>query len=397
MAQLKIGILTFHFSDNYGALLQAYALAKWLAEQGHDVEFIDYHPRHVEEGGDFQRLWDPKRLRPNLKIAYLRLSRAQQMLFGNKAMAAKFDAFRHNILRVADKKLRSHAEVEAHLRAMQRPYDLIVLGSDQIWAASQQYGLDPVYFADFDVPAGTRRIGYAPSFGRASVDPSDTAALRRMLLGLDGVSVREQSGAALAAELIGKPVPSVPDPTILLSDFSALAATPTQFTGHVFCYALRSGQGIREVAEGIAGAANAQILSPYNPHRRWREIGRTVYPSPLEWVSLLHHASFVVTNSFHGTALSILLQRPFVVVSLPDSRRGMNERALNLLKSVGLRHRFVECGDLDAAGHLFEESIDWSATQARVDALSESGRAYLRDNLARAAREEKPQVVHQHN
>lgn len=391
MAQLKIGILTYHFSDNYGALLQAYSLSQWLMGQGHDVEFINYHPWHVEEGGEFRRLWDPNRTRANLKIAYLKLSRIQHALFGNQAMATKFDAFRHDILRVTGKKLRSLAEVEAYLRTLPQPYDFIVLGSDQIWAASQQFGLDPVYFADFAVPASTRRISYAPSFGKASIDPAHALELRRMLEGLDGVSVREQSGAAMAAELIGRPVACVPDPTILLGDFSTLTAAPAESQGHVFCYALRSGQGIREVATQVAGAAKAPILSPYNPHRRWREIGRTVFPSPPEWISLLHRASFVVTNSFHGTALSINLQRPFVVVSLPGTRRGLNERAINLLEAVGLRHRFIECGDTVAAQRLFEEPIDWSATQAKVEALSESGRIYLRDNLALPAGRERVQ------
>ncbi|RZA13958.1 MAG: polysaccharide pyruvyl transferase family protein, partial [Proteobacteria bacterium] len=197
MKSLRIGILTFHFSENFGALLQAYGLRKWLADLGHSVEFINYHPSHVEGGGDFSRLWDPRAFKANAKIAYLKASMLRQHLFGDKRQTEAFEAFRRNELHLSGPALPTRAAVESHLAAMDHPYDLIVLGSDQVWSASDQHGLDPVYFADFAVPPGTRRISYAPSFGRATVDPANRAELKRMISALDGVSCRERSGAAI--------------------------------------------------------------------------------------------------------------------------------------------------------------------------------------------------------
>lgn len=382
MKSLRIGLLTYHFSDNFGALLQAYGLRAWLAWQGHRVEFIPYHPKHVEEGGDFIRPWDPRLAKVNAKIAYLKLSTLQRRFFGNWQQAAAFDAFRRDELGITGAPLGTKEEVEAYLAGQAEPFDLVSVGSDQVWAASRQYGLDPVYFADLALPPATRRISYAPSFGRATVDADLRERLKRLLGGLDGISARERSGAEIVRSLTGRDVACVPDPTLLFGDFGPAVATAEETpSGHVFCYALRSGNGIRDVAQWVGQALGAEVLSPYNVHRRWPEIGRTVYPSPKGWVAMVDRASFVITNSFHGTVFSILQRRPFLVVGLSSTRTSLNERALNLLNEVGLSHRFVASSDLDAARARFSEPIDWDAVAPRLAALQEAGRSYLAREL----------------
>ncbi|MCB5425824.1 polysaccharide pyruvyl transferase family protein [Altererythrobacter sp. CC-YST694] len=382
--KLRIGILTFHFSENFGALLQAYGLRSWLAGLGHTVEFINYHPSHVEAGGSFSRLLDPRALKANAKIAYLKLTSLRERLFGNKGQAEAFADFRRGELGLTGAPLRDLAEVEAHLAAMPVPYDLIVLGSDQVWSASEQHGLDRVYFADFAVPEGTRRISYAPSFGKATVAPEYRDELRRMLAGLDGISCREASGAAIVRELTGREIACVPDPTLLLGDFAALSRQADGPQGHVFCYALRSAGGIREVTDWVGKELGAPILSPYNAHRRWKEIGQTVYPSPAEWVALVDRAAYVVTNSFHGTVFSILLQKPFLVAGLPGKRAALNERALNLLGELGLQDRFIENGDLAMAQRRFAEPIEWEEVNERLRRLQLDGRDYLDRELRKS-------------
>ena len=385
MSGLRIGILTYHFSDNFGALMQAYGLKTWLGGLGHHVEFINYHPSHVEDGGDFCRLLDLGQAKANAKIAYLKLSALQRRMFGNRAQAAAFEAFRQDELNVAGPRLETRDKVEAYLAKLLPPYDLIVVGSDQIWAASTQRGLDPVYYADFAVPAQTRRVSYAPSFGRATVDAVHHDATRKLLAGLDGISVRERSGVQIVKALTGQDVACVPDPTLLLGDFSsAIQTAEATPSGHVFCYALRSGAGIRDIAQLVAGKLKTELLSPYNVHRRWLEIGRTVYPSPKGWVAMLDRAAFVVTNSFHGTVFSILQRRPFLVVGLPGTRTSLNERALNLLDEVGLRHRFIANGDMATAQARLAEPIDWEAVVPRLAVLQKSGRDYLSSELARS-------------
>lgn len=379
---MRIGILTYHFSENFGALMQAYGLRQWLINQGHDVEFVNYHPRYVEEGGDFEQIFNPARFRRNLKIAYLRLSTLQRRLFGSRLQTEQFETFRREVLGVTGPRLESQAEVEAFFASAEGRFDVLVCGSDQIWNPSAQKGLDAVYFLAMSDAAGARHVAYAPSFGKGSLDPSFDGEVRRYLSGMDGLSVREQSGVDIIRRITGREAVCVPDPTILLGDFSGLLNAAEEVpAGHVFCYALRTGEGIREVAEVVAASTGAPIASPYNVHRRWREIGETVYPSPAGWVAMIEKSSLVVTNSFHGTVLSILLKKPFLTVGLPGAKGGLNERVRNLLQQLDLMDRFVEASDREAVSQRIGKPIDWEGVQRAIDNLQKIGRSYLLEQL----------------
>src|SRR5882757_10927546 len=102
----KIGILTFHFSDHYGALMQAYGLRTWLIRNGAKADFVNYHPYYVEDGGSFAWSLKPAAWKANLKIAYLKLSAWRRRLFGNRRQRALFEEFRRNELGVGTRPLR---------------------------------------------------------------------------------------------------------------------------------------------------------------------------------------------------------------------------------------------------------------------------------------------------
>ena len=378
----RIGIFTYHFSENFGALMQAYGLRQWLIEQGHDAEFVNYHPRYVEEGGDFSGIFNPARFKVNLKIAYLRAATLQRRLVGNKRQSALFADFHRDVLGVTGPRLEKFENVEHFLQSPEGQFDLLICGSDQIWNPSPQFGLDPVYFLAFSEAVKSKRVAYAPSFGKGSLDPAFDGEIGRYLAHIDGLSVREQSGVDIVERITERKAVRVPDPTILLGDFSALLAKAEPVReGHVFCYALRTGEVIRDVAERISAEIRAPVISPYNVHRRWREIGETVYPSPAGWVAMIKSAAFVVTNSFHGTVLSVLLQKPFVVVGLPGAKGGLNERARNLLDQLGLLDRFLGSGAEGDVKRVMQQPIDWESVRARLVGIQSEGRQYLLENL----------------
>ena len=378
---MKIGILTYHFSDNYGALFQAYALRQWFLNQGHEAEFVNYHPDHVEGGGDIQ--FDNLFSRKNLKVLYLKLSRLKSKWFGNRQQQDNFEHFRHEFLGVTEPVYKT---IQA-LEAASLNYDLLVCGSDQIWNPSEQFGLDPAYFLNFTINNTlVRRISYAPSFGRSEINEQYHKELVILLFKLDGISVREQSGVSIVKDLIGVEPVCVPDPTILLSDYSGIMTPyPHSSDKYVFCYGLRSRDVIGEVAEAVAKRLGAALYSPYNSHRRWKEIGETVYPCPRQWLYLLHNSEFVVTNSFHGTALSILLNKPFVVVGLQDNKATLNARALNLLELVGLSSRFLMDATPTKINEVFSSPIDWELVNEQLTVLRYAGTEYLTQQIEAAA------------
>ncbi|WP_170106917.1 polysaccharide pyruvyl transferase family protein [Agitococcus lubricus] len=377
----RIGLFTYHFSDNFGAVLQAYALRKWFIDRGLDAHFVNYHPRYVEEGGDFIQPFNPKYWRMNLKILYLKLSHTKSILLGNKEQAKRFQSFRTEMLGVEGKRLEHLHE----LNDLGDKYRLVVCGSDQIWNPSEQKGLDPAYFLNFPGKQVAHRISYAPSFGRDILPAAFHQQATTLFHGLSSISVREKSGIDIVKQLSNRSATLVPDPTFLHDSYQELLTISNeQREGHIFCYALRTGQGIREACEQTAQHYNINILSPYNVHRRWQEIGETVYPGPADWLKLIANAKCVMTNSFHGTVFAILFKRPFLVIGLPGAKKGLNERAKNLLAQLGLSDRFVEGDALDNIVARLEAPINWAYVDECRQKMKAAGDTFLAEELAKA-------------
>lgn len=377
---MNIGILTFHFSDNYGAALQAYALRRWLTEQGHDASFIDYRPAHIEHGGRLSLPTSPARLKANLKVVYLAVSSFVNRHFGHQGQQAKFAQFREQALGL--RREGPPADNGASLAAA-RTFDLIVAGSDQIWSPSPHFGFDPNYFLAFAQAFPARKISYAASFGRDRVSSSEAAQLPQLLLHFDAISVREASGVALVEQATGQRVANVPDPTLLHPQYTELtdSAPAVSEAPYLFCYGLRSPDNIRQTADLLAQQLGCPILSPHNPHRRWTEIGQTVYPDPGEWVALIKNARFVVTNSFHGTVFSLLFKKPFIVAGLTGDKAPANARALHLLRTVGLESRFAASFSATNVQALLAQDIDWAAVDRQLADMRQAGNAFLSSQL----------------
>ena len=313
---MRVGIFTYHFSDNYGALMQAYALRNFIGSMGHDAFFVPYHPSYVEEGG---KLKVRKPLsKDNAKILYLKLVDVKERIFGNKAMKEGFDLFRSEKLGITT----SGISVSSELDCIISTCDILVTGSDQVWRPSDHFGLDPAYYLGFPFPVSARRVSYAPSFGTDTLNSSVKDSVSKLLDEIDYISVREASGKDIVASLTGQVPEVVPDPTFLADSFDGILEEYPRADNdaYVFSYVLRSADGISSAAQTVADMLGSALLSPHNPHRRWKKIGSTVYPSPGQWLWLLKNSKYVVTNSFHGVALSVLLQKEFIYVPLQGEK-----------------------------------------------------------------------------
>lgn len=376
---MKIGILTFHFSNNYGALFQAYGLRNYLKELGHDVEFINYQPEYLEEGGEIKL--SNLISKATLKIIYLKLVKIKEKYFGNKQKEKYFKDFKKEFLGIDETKV---YKTKKELENANLYFDLLITGSDQVWNPSEQYGIDPVYFLDFKTSnLNIRKISYAPSFGKDNIDKKYKDEIGKLISKLDNISIRETSGQSIIENLISKKPTLVPDPTILVSDYKkVMNKYDVEENDYIFCYYLRSRENIGEIAEYISQKDDLQVYSPHNPHRRWKEIGQTVYPGPREWLYLLFNSKFVITNSFHGTMLSILLNKPFIVVGIGSGEKSKyNERAMNILKQCGLEDRFITKFDSKKIDKLKKENIHWDNVNKKMKNLKDSAINYLKKAL----------------
>ena len=197
---MKIGIITFHFPLNYGAVLQAYALAKYLRSIGHHSEFIDYQPNyHVKR---YQWKWKYCGLHPTNFIYPL--------------LYKRFNLFRSTHLKLTSRLYRSLDELVADPPKA----DAYICGSDQIWNP-QITDFDIAYFLAFGIEA-VKRIAYAGSFGKTELTQEQQKYLKPYFQGIKHISVREQSGAEVINTICGRQVECVLDPTLLIDGYESI-------------------------------------------------------------------------------------------------------------------------------------------------------------------------------
>lgn len=370
---MKIGILTFHFSDNYGALLQAFCLQEYLKSIGHVVEFINYHPYYVEQGGSIREILQPAISRRYLKKVYLFLNSKRQKFLRNASAIAGLEDFRQKMLYIFPILARSSADLHGQLRS----YDHVILGSDQIWNPSDQYGPDPVYFG-FPFSADIPVSSYAASFGSIDRIKPYSDLITPFLQSLSHCSVREHDGLDYVSS-IGIDATLVPDPTLLVDSLSAYQRAPAgvNLSDSIFTYALRSCSGVKEAALDISKALGLQVFSAYTPWRRWSCIGTELLLDPFTFLGSINASKLVISNSFHGIVSSILLRKQFIAVALPGSRAGLSSRVYSFLHSVGLEDRLIFPGGEADSLQILNQEINWSSVWHRILLLQDQGRRFL--------------------
>jgi len=313
----KIGLLTFHDPGirNYGAILQCYALCRVLRDLGHGVEVIHYLRAEARPGTEARfRLW------------------ARRQLAG-----PAFDRF-----------LREHIPVSppyptpADLRRARHDYDLVIVGSDQVWRP-QYGGAEPlVYFLDF-LDEGVRRVAYACSFGEDKWQGADalTDRAREALRRFAAVSVRERSGVAVCRDTFGIVATQAMDPTLLAGRdcFDRIGLPSSVEPAGIVSYRLHADADFDESLEHVREATSLPVrnLRP-DPRTFLGKTYRRFIPVP-DWLAGIRDAAFVVTDSFHAVCFSLLFERPFVCI--PNRRRGV-ARLRDLLTDLHLEDRLVQ-------------------------------------------------------
>lgn len=321
---MKICTITCQNADNHGARLQCFALVYYLRKLGHDVSVIDYQPEYMRSPKLWY--WPGKSMKAWAKLIL-------QFFYRKKLVKRHliFDAFSQKYIPLT----RTYYSIE-ELRDDPPIADLYLAGSDQIWNTTFQNGTDPGYYLDFG-PASVRRESFAASFAISQIAEEKKAWVRQNLMRFDQITVREQSALAILAEF-GIEGSLQEDPVFLLSakdwDMAlSLNNIPIPINGekYLLVYDFYLGDDIRQEAQCIAKERNLKIYAIC--HKALEYADRNfVYSGPEIFVALIKHASFVVSNSFHGTVFSMIYGIPFKVVDRPD---GLNIRMHDLLERKG--------------------------------------------------------------
>lgn len=334
----KIGILTTSNSINYGACLQTYALQRYLRNEGLDAEVVDFRPAVKGRNQSLvirarSFVWD----------------HTLRVLLKDHARAEKTAAFRRGYIRYSEE---AYTDADGILQSC--GYSTMIVGSDQIW--NPRYALydKGVWFLKAENPMN--RVSYAASFGIPVLPERAKDAYREGLAGFDAISVREETGAAIVRELTGEEPAVVLDPVFLLSKGEwEEFAVKTKSGGYVLCYYMQGfpavEEEIRQRAEAIAKARGLKVINIGK-----RELARLRFwenneygHGPREFVGLFLNADHVVTNSFHGSALSVLFGRPLVsVIDGGLGAAGLSSRLVDLLKRIGREGSILDIADKDA-------------------------------------------------
>lgn len=360
---MKIGILTQPLQNNYGGLLQNYALQQVLIQAGHEVETLDQQSRRV--GWLHAKLYRLKlRL---LHIVFPRKYEKPHYVPTKTEMAI----IRRNTSRFIETYINRsssiHTKDDFISVAKSKQYDTYVVGSDQCWRPRYNQFLSSM-FLDFDQRPNVKRIAYAASFGtdQWELTPEQTAIAAPLAQKFNLVTVREYSGIGLCKDNLSVEAFHVLDPTMLLTkeDYIQLIEQEKESvsTGNLFNYILdpdtKKSAFIRKVAE-TRGLKSFQVLPKCQTEVRTKEdvkkhIEDCVYPSVTAWLRAFMDAEMTIVDSFHGMVFSIIFNKPFWVIG--NASRGMS-RFTSLLKVFHLEDRLIGADNLDIVDT--NKSIDW--------------------------------------
>lgn len=330
---MRIGILTYHRAENYGALLQAYALKTYLESLGYEVDFVDYWPDYHN---DYFKIFSKKRFfEASLKGKLVQL---YYLLFWGvvrKQRKSNLQNFMYKRLRLAcQPKYITSADVCDE-------FDVVFYGSDQIWRKQGMKsfpGYDFWYWGSDNVKA--KKVVYAASMGSMNVTDEDKIMIKPYLNQFASISVREDSLQCLL-ESLSITSELVVDPVFLLNieEWCKLFKDIYQpRTGYILVYNLLGNNETVRFAEKIAKEKKLKLVEITKKYNSFMPNSRHNYTAKVEeFLSLIYHADYVVSNSFHGVAFSIIFQKQFFVIGMGEKA----SRVTSLLKLLKLNDRYI--------------------------------------------------------
>ena len=321
----KIAILTFSRTNNYGAVLQAYALKEYLTKLKNETEIINYFSKKLEYSYQISPFAKAKNLKQFIKYCIV----APYFWLIQKA----FKKFRFNYL---------NGQIiiyNNNLSLLNTKYDLFITGSDQIWN-TQLTGFDEAFFLNF-ITDNKKKISYAASFGNSKFTNKEGIFYINLLKNFEHISVREQQGQNIIKHLLNINVPIVLDPTFLINkyDWEKIAILPKD-EKYILLYLIDQNKKILTFAQKLSIKTGYKLIILGNFPRHFIK-AKYIICTPEEWVGYFLKAKYVITNSFHGLCFSINFNKNFFVDLLPPPWT-VNSRLENILDLFELKDRLID-------------------------------------------------------
>jgi polysaccharide pyruvyl transferase WcaK-like protein len=358
---MKIGILTQPLHNNYGGLLQAYALQKILKDMGHEPVTLDIRAPEINTSYKLLRSIGSRVIRKYILqqaidsvIPFVPTSKEKQIIGQHSAKFVSENIQTTDPL-IANKI--KHSDLT--------PFEAFIVGSDQVWRPAYSPNIF-TFFLDF-IPEKTKikRIAYAASFGVDywEFNQKQTTVCRKLAGKFDAISVREDTAVELCRNYLKVEAFHLPDPTLLLSSEEYIQLTtkeqiPSQ-KNSLMMYVLDKSQEKKAIVKKIQNQLNLPVNSVMPSKTLSKEnrkdVDQCIFPPVSQWIKGFYDADFVVTDSFHGTVFSIIFNKPFI--SIANSQRGTT-RFTSLLKLFGLENRLI-VNESEVTPELIKAPIDY--------------------------------------
>jgi polysaccharide pyruvyl transferase WcaK-like protein len=327
---MKVGVITFHSANNYGAILQTWALQKVLKDMGLDAGVINYHPDIIDG------LYDPMKL----ATGWRRIAKKLTLSIKNPVSLKrykKYKAFNRKHL-----KLIGDFRTYKQLADAKLNLDAYIVGSDQVWNTDHTDGFDPAYLLSF-AEAKKKRISYAASIGKEYFQPRFREDFKEGFKQFTAISVREKSAVNAVQELSGQKVDVVLDPTLLLKkeDYNDIKVPSPIKEPYILVYMIEKNEQVVKLANKLSISLGLPILQRrYIPGFK-NQLEPFYTADTGEFLGLMEAAEYVITNSFHGTVFSIIYKKPFISMLHTDT----GSRTKDLLEDLNLESHMVKAAD----------------------------------------------------
>lgn len=360
---MKVGIMTFHRAINYGAVLQSLALKETINSLGHSCEIINYQCDTLE------KVASPFYIESrSIKSFLIFLLQIKMRCIKNK----RFDTFACKFLD-KDKAIVSNNNINEATC----DFDVLVTGSDQVWNY-EITGLDKNFFLDFGNENQTR-ISYAASFGVSSIPDNLVPTYKQLLQKLDSISVREEQGANLVRALVNKNCTMNIDPVFLFDKerWKQYITMNKPETDYIVVYCINKSECYK-VAEKLSHKTGLKIVGLQVSMSNRTKCKKIQTESPEDFLGWIYRAKYVVTDSFHGTAFSLIFNKQFIVCTGGMTKQRMS-RQETLLKIFGLTSRIYTNGDYS----VIFEPIDYEGVNRLIAISREESKVYLKKAIIR--------------
>lgn len=359
----KISVITLHRVFNYGSVLQAYATQEILKKHNVIPEIIDYIPKN----------WQTKHLLFNIskkngfvKDSIYMLLRAGSVFFKQKTL-----------WRFLKTKLSMTKPYKSYEELCENPpaADIYCTGSDQVWN-SGYCNMDKSFFLQFG-DKNIKRIAYAASIGAKALDLAEERIVSGYLKDYSHISVREDSAVNIL-EKMGYNSTCIIDPTLQLEKEKWISLASKRLIKEKYLILMllyNEDNNATQIARKIADEKGLKLVKISWEMIKPKNVDILMtHRSAEDFISLFYHADFVVTNSFHGLAFSINLNKQFLAIK----RNEYNSRIENLLKLTGLEERLVH---MDYDKEITEKIIDYAPVNKILDCERKKADSFLEEAL----------------